>query len=90
MTDETLKKAMELHQQIGRDWETIDDIDKMLKKFFEKNCVIKVSIKTGSKTYDDTISIGNEIFPELRDALKQARERIKCEAIKKKEKLEAL
>ena len=89
MTKEKFETAKDLVELIGYDKDVISVLDKMIEHFYDKvNYDIKVVCASGPDGYERNIRHSD--FPELYDALKQARERFKYELRKKEDKLEAL
>ena len=89
MTNETFEQAQELVRQIDENKRTISILDTMLERFDDNSYTdISITCRCGNGDLGKTIHHNN--LPELREALKKARERFKCELQQNQEKLEAL
>ena len=89
MTEEKFETAKNLVELIGYDKDVISVLDTMIEHFYDRvNYDIRVVCSSGPDGYERNIRHGD--FPELLDALKQARKRFKYELREKEDKLQAL
>ena len=89
MTNEKLEKAQELSDRIKGQEKTIRLIDTMLSRWYDRSDTdITINFKCGQHCPEQRIY--HTTVPELRDALKKARDRIKYEQRKTEEEFAAL
>lgn len=88
MTTEIFEKAQELVAKINGHKRTIKMLDTMLMNFDDPDR--RITVCHQASKYGESLEIGSNELPELRDALKAAIVRYKSELRKTEDKLAAL